>query len=352
MLVLIAAICNAPPLAAADDSDIRSDEELILFPTTARLDEVDGQWVIPIHGWIFEPETSSLRRRAGIAALRIRLKLDADEAAAQFLEERLGAFIVDNERGKRVEITIGDQTFPLAESDENGHIRDTLRLPQATAESLSDDGWLTFAAVTRPRDARRFVGRVRLVSPRGMSVISDIDDTLKVSNVADKRELVWRTFCSEFEAVEGMDSLLSSWNADEFTFHFVSASPWQLYPALSEFFAEAEFPEGSWHLKDVGVDDSTLLNLLSDPFEYKFLKIEELFARFPERNFVLIGDSGEQDPEVYGELARRHSDQVSRILIRRASEESPDADRFAEAFQDISRERWTVFDDPGQLDVP
>lgn len=333
-----------------DASDIRSDEEVIFFPTAAHLDETDGEWVIPIHGWIFEPETGSLRRRAGLAALRIRLKLDPDEAATRVLEERLGAFIVDNERGKRLEITVGDDTFPLAASDDNGRIHDVLRLPRATAESLSDDGWLTFAAVTRRRDERQFVGRVRLVSPRGLSVISDIDDTLKVSNVTDKEELLRRTFCEGFEAVEGMVSLLDSWKASDAAFHFVSSSPWQLYPALSEFFAEVEFPQGSWHLKDVGVDDSSLLNLFSDPFEYKLVAIEELLARYPERNFVLVGDSGEQDPEVYGELARRHPDQVSRILIRLASEDTAAGNRFGRAFRDVPRDRWTVFDDPEQLD--
>lgn len=348
LLIVVAEIGFVP---AAGASDIRSDEVVVFFPTSAHLDEESGEWVIPIHGWIFEPERNSLRRRAGIALLRNQLGLEAETDTSRILEERLRAFIVDNESGKRIEIMIGEEIRELNASYENGHFQESVRVPRSLVNGLSTDGWLTFTAVTRSRDDREFPGRVQLVPPRGLSVISDIDDTLKVSNVTDRGELIRRTFLMEFEAVEGMSAFCDSWKEQNAAFHYVSSSPWQLYPALSAFFEEAGFPEASWHLKEVSVDDLSLLSLLADPLEDKLDRIERILSRFPERTFVLVGDSGERDPEVYGELARRHPEQVSRIFIRVAAGDQADGERFEQAFRDVFPEQWTVFDDPGQLQL-
>lgn len=341
--------CGATWGTDARASDIRRDEEVIFFPTAAHLDAAAGEWIIPVHGWIFEPERNSLRRRVGIEALKRRLELDPDEPSTQILDDRLSAFLVDNERSKLIEITLGDESYRLAASDESGHFHDQIRVNQSTAEGLAEEGWLTFAAVTPARDDRSFRGRARLVPPQGLSVISDIDDTLKLTGVTDKRELIRRTFFTEFEAAPGMASLCGSWKTDDVTFHYVSSSPWQLYPSLAAFFDEAGFPAGSWHLKDVRLRDSSILNLLSDPFDDKIQKIEEILTRYPEREFLFVGDSGEQDPEVYGELARRHPTQVSQIFIRLSAEDQAEPKRFAEAFRDVPRDRWTVFSNPDEL---
>jgi phosphatidate phosphatase APP1 len=99
-------------------------------------------------------------------------------------------------------------------------------------------------------------------------------------------------------------------------FHYVSASPWQLYPALAESLASAGFPAGTLHLREFRVRDNRRWNLLASPRAHKLAATGELFARFPGRRFVLVGDTGESDPEVYGELARRHPRQVAAIALR------------------------------------
>ena len=50
--------------------------------------------------------------------------------------------------------------------------------------------------------------------------------------------------------------------------------------------------------------------------QYKTGVIERILADFPRRRFLLVGDSGEQDPEIYGAIARKHPEQVERIFIR------------------------------------
>ncbi|MBT8100535.1 MAG: App1 family protein, partial [Gammaproteobacteria bacterium] len=61
------------------------------------------------------------------------------------------------------------------------------------------------------------------------------------------------------------------------------------------------------------------------------------------------GDSGEQDPEVYGEIARRYPQSIQRILIRRLDDADRDDARYIEAFADVPPAKWQLFDDPGQL---
>ena len=78
----------------------------------------------------------------------------------------------------------------------------------------------------------------------------------------------------------------------------------------------AGFPPATYHLRRVRLKDSSILSLLADPLKAKLPLIESLFTDYPHRTFVLVGDSGERDPEIYGELARRHPDQVARIFLR------------------------------------
>ena len=63
--------------------------------------------------------------------------------------------------------------------------------------------------------------------------------------------------------------------------------------------------------------DSTPLGRLTNRKRSKRRAIEQIMSDFPGRRFVLVGDSGEKDPEVYASVARRRPDQVATVLIRR-----------------------------------
>jgi phosphatidate phosphatase APP1 len=117
--------------------------------------------------------------------------------------------------------------------------------------------------------------------------------------------------------VPGIADVYRSWAASSGAqFHYVSATPWQLYVPLAGFIEANSFPRGTFHLKDFRWRDRTFFSLLAAPDRYKLKIIEPLLKRLPHRRFVLVGDSGQQDPEVFGELARRYPRQVRRIFIR------------------------------------
>jgi phosphatidate phosphatase APP1 len=351
-LVILIGLTFRPAPAEEPLSEISGDERVIFFPTVARQSGDGETWVVPIHGWIFEPETDDVLRGPAVREFRERLGLDPEEASSQIFEERVRLFLVDNERGKRIVVRAAGETHSLAPSGVDGHFRGTLRIPLAAAAPLLKGNMLRYEAVVEDGDDRMFEGLSYFLQPEGTSVISDVDDTIKISDVLDKRELIRNTFLRKFRAVEGMAAAYSRWAAAGAQFHFVSASPWQLYEPLAAFTQDAGFPGASFHLKQVRLKDSSVLNLLEDPIAYKLVVIEPLMESFPKRRFILVGDSGEKDPEVYGALARKRPEQVMRIYIRDVSGEPADGPRYQEAFRDVPQEKWRLFRDPAELDLP
>jgi phosphatidate phosphatase APP1 len=307
-------------------------------------------WTAHVHGWIFEKERdgdgSTLRE-----LLRARSDLSEEDARSALFRERAALFLVDNERAKAIPVEVAGRTITLPPSGANGHFTDTITVGGADRQSGE---LITVRAVTRPTDARPFTGEIQLIGRRGVSVVSDIDDTIKVSNVADRRELIANTFLRPFQAAPGMAELYRGWaSGGNVAFHYVSASPWQLYPPLADFVRLAAFPKGSFHLRPFRLKDQSGVDFLTTAtLEYKLGVIERLLRLFPERRFVLVGDSGEKDPEVYATLATRFPGQVAAILIRDVSpeRETLDSPRFATLYAPLpAHVLRRVFRDTGEV---
>jgi len=208
---------------------------------------------------------------------------------------------------------------------------------------------LHYFAVTDLNDTRRFEGDVQLVAPVGVSVISDIDDTVKITQVGDRKRLFENTFYRNFREVEGMSPLYRQLAAQNIAFHFVSSSPWQLYGPLQEFLGKAGFPPATLNLKSVRFRDKSLFDLFKKGTETKPKQIDQILRRFPRRQFILIGDNGEQDPEVYGDFARRYPSQIQRILIRNTNGDRPENERYQQAFSNIPLDNWQLFSNTEEI---
>lgn len=336
-------------MTAVAASDMKADEDVVLFDTAAHFDASTGQWQIPIHGWIYEPEDDSVWRSALASTFVHGLNIQEDELAQQLFRERARMFLVDNERNKQLTIEVAAQRILTDRSQPNGHFHAAVGLTDAALQGYRREGWLAVSVVAPSGDERRFAGRVRLVDGQGPSVISDIDDTVKHTNVLDKRAVIENTFLKPFVVVPGMESAYASWAEQGAVFHYVSSSPWQLYPALSEFFADAGLPAGAFYLKTFRIKDQTFFDLFASPFETKLPTIASILERWPERRYVLVGDSGEKDPEVYARIYEQYPDKIAHIFIRNVTAEDGNAVRYREVFAGVPAERWTVFADPAVL---
>lgn len=331
-------------------SDIKSDEHVTFFHTTGWLDADSAYWHLPIHAWIYEPEDSVVRIGAFAMVLESQYGLKTTPDTEENFKHRTNLLIADNERGKKLVIRLAGQDFTLPESEENGHIAGTLRLPAERVNAIANhQGYIHFFAVTQAGDERRFEGDIRLISRSGISLISDIDDTIKISNVTDHKQLFANTFFKDFKAVPGMPGLYQQLADHNVAIHFVSSSPWQLYRPLQEFARDAGFPWATMNLKAVRFRDKTLLNLFKKGTDTKPAQIEPILQHYPHRQFILIGDSGEEDPEVYGDIARRYPSQICRVLIRNIDGSVADNDRYKIAFENVAQSKWQLFNDPGQI---
>jgi phosphatidate phosphatase APP1 len=194
---------------------------------------------------------------------------------------------------------------------------------------------------------RHIEGRALLVPPQGLSVVSDIDDTVKKTQVRDTQEMLLNTFARSFQAVPGMAAHYRALAHDpETRFHYLSSSPIQLLPALDGFLRRSGFPGGSMHLRE-STTWRTMIPGDGEGRTHKLAIIGQLLEDFPERRFLLVGDSGELDPEIYGEVARTAPHRIEGIVIRDATGEPRDAARYAGAFDGVPADRWHVLQDGG-----
>jgi len=90
---------------------------------------------------------------------------------------------------------------------------------------------------------------------------------------------------------------------------YVSKSPWNLYDFLSDFLDHHDLPRGPLLLRDIGLHHAA-------PVDHKSAAVRELLETYPELPFVLVGDSGEHDPEIYLEAAARYRGRILAIYIR------------------------------------
>lgn len=331
---------------------MKADETLLLFPTLGS--QEDDGWLIDVHGWVFEPETSQVIE----PLLRRGLELKEDQLTAEerkLWSQRLALFLADSERGKSVPIEVNGQNHLLGPSEPNGHVHGRFKLPWANAPDFaaapaSKGGPLPLRAYLDTSKQRTVDGAILLVPRQGISIVSDIDDTIKISQVRDRHALIQNTFLRPFRPVPGMAALYRQWQTNAgIAFHYVSASPWQMFRALDMFLRSEKFPEGSVHLQSVRIKDGSFVELFGAHDDHKLAVLDGLMERYPERVFVLVGDSGERDPEIYGETARRYPARVGMVWIRDVTGEGRESARYGAAFRAVARERWRLFGDGTEL---
>ncbi|KAF8813021.1 hypothetical protein BYT27DRAFT_7181978 [Phlegmacium glaucopus] len=149
-------------------------------------------------------------------------------------------------------------------------------------------------------------------------VISDIDDTIKLSNIlSGARTVFHNVFVKELRdsVIPGMGEWYRLMWSRGIRFHYVSNGPFELLPILNEFFQISQLPPGSIRLKSYA-GRSLFNGLLSAPAARKRAGVVDILDSFPDSQFFLIGDTGEQDLELYADLARERPRMILGVLVR------------------------------------
>lgn len=337
--------------------NLKADEDLLFFPDYAYVDPRSSLVRIRVHAWAFEPEKDSVKRKAVISLLKKQMGMPGDSETAKLFEDRCMHFMVDQERGKSVAVRIGNDVYNVGMTDASGHTERALCLPLQMFNPIvvqnrggANEGpvWFDVSTSSRSDPSRVYNAHTRFIPFNGVSVISDIDDTIKISQVTDKKALLENTFINPYKDVPGMAKLYRKWADQGAEFHYLSASPWQLYTPISDFMKSAGFPDGVYKMKIFGMSNN-FSTLFDGPEKVKTPYLSMVFKDFPGRTFILVGDSGEKDPEIYADIARKNPGHVTHIYIRNVSGESRDSARMKAAFKGLSDDLWTLFSDASEI---
>lgn len=153
-------------------------------------------------------------------------------------------------------------------------------------------------------------------------VISDIDDTVIQTSATKYLAMAKIVFLHNahsrlpFPGVSAFyNALLLGKNGKRNNpFFYVSSSPWNMYDLLKEFLDLNKIPEGPLLLRDFGLQDNKLIN--KGHQAHKTKEIVNILKMYPNLNFVLIGDSGQQDAYIYNDIASLYPDRILAIYIR------------------------------------
>jgi len=233
-------------------------------------------------------------------------------------------FESDEVEGARVALDYLGQGFEL-EADSEGY----LHLHEEVTAKVTEDPWEAVEAKLLEvpygkTNDKLFAGEVAdLTREARYAVVTDIDDTLLKTHVTSLFKLralyhtlvdnahtrlsfpgapqLYRELASGPDAVEENNPVF-----------YLSRSPWNLYDLLEKFLDINEFPKGPIFLRDVGLQYKPV----PDEFGHKEGTLLRLIEDFPTLKFVLIGDSGEKDADIYRSVAEKHPDRIAAIVIR------------------------------------
>jgi phosphatidate phosphatase APP1 len=241
-------------------------------------------------------------------------------------------------------------TFKRFESDEVPHAQVAVRFQESEQEVTADEEGIfeVWIEPTRPlatdrlwqpvelelrsptsdeqEEPPRATGHVLVPPPSAQfAVISDIDDTILQTDAANVVRMARSVFLENartrlpFAGVAAFYHALQdgAHGTDMNPLFYVSSSPWNLYDLLSEFFELQGVPLGPIFLRNWGISRDELLP--TKHRDYKLGVIRQMLDLYPDLPFILIGDSGQEDPEIYHAIVHEYPGRVLAVYVRNVS---------------------------------
>lgn len=158
-----------------------------------------------------------------------------------------------------------------------------------------------------------------------LGVISDIDDTIVATQATNILKMARMVFLNNartrlpFAGVAAFYRALQvgQSGAEANPIFYVSSSPWNLYDLLVDFLAIHEIPAGPFFLQDYGFDPGKFIT--THHHAHKLAAFKRILLTYPTLPFILIGDSGQEDPEIYTQVVSDYPGRIRAIYIRDVS---------------------------------
>jgi phosphatidate phosphatase APP1 len=252
-----------------------------------------------------------------------------DDAVWKNMLNMARRFASDEVAGARVRATFEGLQVE-ATADGEGFFRVRFQLPEPLD---GPTGWhgvrLDLLSPPSPGGKKvRSTGEVLVPHGARFGVISDLDDTVVRSTATSVLKMAWIVLRNNahtrlpFEGAAAFYRALQS-GADSNSFNpifYLSSSPWNLYDMLEDFLDVHGFPPGPLFLKDWSP------TVLGKHRDHKMGVIRRLLRTYEDLPFVLIGDSGEEDPEIYLQAVREHPGRMRAVYIREVTSGAREAE--------------------------
>jgi phosphatidate phosphatase APP1 len=224
--------------------------------------------------------------------------------------------------GARLEVRVGSRRFEAVTDDDGNFLLDVFVAP---ALPVGEQRWAVHVLDDRGHPTPDADAPLRVLPDGGVLLVSDFDDTVVQSHVRDKARLLAGALlknAAQLTPVPGVGAAYrAARSAGARSIFYLSGSPQSFHGRVNEFLRIHELPPGPVLLKNFGSEE------LFDQRGYKTRRLEALLDLFGHARFVLVGDSGEHDPEIYREVAARHPGRVAGIVIRRVEGDESSAKR-------------------------
>jgi phosphatidate phosphatase APP1 len=234
------------------------------------------------------------------------------EGIVAAVRRTLRGFVTDELPGVPLRVTVAATTVEV-ETDAEGYFLARLEPDLATLTSPWTEGTVELGGAYRGlTGAHATPLEVRVAgSDAGFGVLSDIDDTILQTGVQRVGRMIRQTFAGSAltrKAFPGAAELYRELAAERNPVFYVSSSPWNLYDFVVAFLRHRGFPMGAVLLRD----------LLGTPAgrEEKTGRIREILDAHSQLRFVLVGDSGEKDPEIYADIVAAYPGRILAVYIR------------------------------------
>lgn len=161
-------------------------------------------------------------------------------------------------------------------------------------------------------------------SNHSFGVITDIDDTILISHSTNVRKKLKLMLFKNAKTRLPFDGASAFYQAlyqgpnleKNHPFFYVSSSEWNLYDLLVDFCQHHDFPKGPFLLRDAQIQINKIWKVGGGNHHHKYEKICRILDMYPHLPFILVGDSGQRDAEIYSEISQQHPDRILAIYIR------------------------------------
>ncbi len=144
--------------------------------------------------------------------------------------------------------------------------------------------------------------KIFLPENKKLAIITDVDDTFLVSHSTSFFKRIWTSAINNFNTRNSVKDIIDIYKTFSGPVFYVSNSQWKLYEVIDGFRKINNMPPGPFLLRG----------------RRKYTRIKAIIESYPYK-FILIGDDGHKDPEVYTRINKEFPNKIKAICIRQIS---------------------------------